>query len=76
MSSLRLVSSRKNSAPLPILSPVPFKKLPIESLEDWQLSRLRTQAEGLMRTRPILFLILVRLVDRLCEKAERVSKIG
>lgn len=73
---LRLISSQKNSDRLQTLSPVPFKMLPIDSLEDYQLRRLRTHAESLKRTRPIAFLVLVRLAERLAESAAPISKIG
>jgi hypothetical protein len=83
MTSLRLAYSQKNSTRSPrsgtnsersqTLSLVPFKMLPVASLDDWRIRRLMAQLDRLAVDRPIAFGVIERWVDRLCEEDERVQ---
>ena len=73
---LRLVKSPTNSEPSPQLSSVPFKTLPIVSLEEWRMRRLRTRLETLRDTSPIALVVLERWVDYLCEQEDAAQKMG
>lgn len=68
---LRLVPSRTNSDPSLTRLSVPYKMFPIVSLEECRLRRLRTQLIHLAHTRPIAFLVLERLAERLCDEQDR-----
>jgi hypothetical protein len=48
--------------------------LPIVSIEEWRMRRLRTQIHHLKMSRPLAFAVLERWVDRLCE-AEDTRRI-
>jgi hypothetical protein len=86
MTSLRLAYSRKNSTPSPhsetnsersqTLSLVPFKMLPVASLDEWRMRRLTAQLDHLAADRPIAFRVIERWVDRLCEQDEAKAHNG
>lgn len=71
---LRLVISRKNSDTsqnLPTLSAVPFKMLPIVSLETCRERRMLGQLERIKGGRPITFEVIEKMLDRTCEQMDR-----
>lgn len=76
MSRLRLVYSRKNSDPSPTLLQVRYKMLPIVTLEDWRLRRLRTQLLYLQSARPHAFTVVEKLVSNLTDAAGELTKSG
>lgn len=69
--SLRLISSQTNSDPHQKLFSVPFKTLPIVSMEEYQTRRLHARIRDLQLNRPIVYALLERWVDRLCEQNQQ-----
>src|SRR5436190_22616966 len=71
---LRLAFSRKtlNTSPIsPTILKVPFRMLPIVSLETWRQRRMLTQLERIAGTRPAAFAVLEKLVDRTCARMDQ-----
>lgn len=55
MGDLRLAYSRKICEQPPVLTCVPSRKLPIVSMEELRLCRLRAQLVHIAASRPLLF---------------------
>lgn len=73
MRRLTLAYSKKNSEPSHTLSSVPYKMLPIASLENYRVMRLERQIERLAAERPYAFEVLEKLVENLSVADDRTQ---
>lgn len=77
LTQLRIVRSAKRPYVSSSLSTVPFRMLPVTSIESWRMRRLQSQLDRLEKQRPIALAVIERWVERLCEEpSEESSRLG
>ncbi len=65
--------SRKNSGKPRQISVVPYRMLPIVSIEEWRARRLLGRLQRLERERPLTFELLEKWVEHACDRLERAQ---